>query len=319
MPETTGLIADFGHDGCHVVPGPLYHNAPFASSMQGLFYGNHIVVLPKFDPEATLKAAQDYRATFLLQVPTMMLRIWRLPEAVRLGYDLSSLKVVQHLAAPCPPWLKQAWIDWLGPERIYELYAGVEAQAVCEIRGDEWLTHRGSVGKVRIGQLKIVGPSGEELPPGEVGEIYMRGSDAGSASYRYVGASARTLPDHWESIGDIGWKDADGYVYLTDRRDDMFLVGGSNIYPAEVENALQEHEAVVSCAVIGLPDEELGNRVHAIIQTSRPVSEAELAAFLKERLLIYKLPRSWEFVDAPVRDDAGKVRRGALRADRTSG
>ena len=311
-----GLMVDFGDDGCHVVPGPLYHNAPFASSAQGLFRGNHIVVLPKFDAEATLAAVERYRATFLLLVPTMMLRIWRLPTETRLRYDLSSLKVVQHLAAPCPAWLKEAWIEWLGGERIYELYAGVEAQAVCEIRGDEWLAHRGSVGRVLVGEIRVIGDDGEPTEPGTLGELYMRNSAAGNSSYTYRGAQARQLPGNWESIGDIGWMDAEGYVYLTDRRNDMVLVGGSNVYPAEVENAIQEHDSVLSCAVVGLPDEDLGNRLHAIVQTRELVTAQEMADFLASRLVRYKQPRSYEFVDWPVRDDAGKVRRTALQQER---
>jgi bile acid-coenzyme A ligase len=313
-----GLLVDFGDDGCHVVPGPLYHNAPFASSMQGLFRGNHIVVLPKFDAERTLQAVARHRATFLLLVPTMMLRIWRLPPDVRQRHDLSSLRAVQHLAAPCPAWLKEAWIDWLGAERIFELYAGVEAQAVCEIRGDDWLAHRGSVGRVLMGELRVVDADGTDVAPGQVGEIYMRNSAAGNASYTYVGAEARRLAGNWESIGDIGWMDEDGYVYLTDRRSDMVLVGGSNVYPAEVENAIQEHDAVLSCAVIGLPDEDMGNRLHAIVQTARPIAAADFDGFLSDRLVRYKQPRSYEFVDWPVRDDAGKVRRAALTQERAA-
>jgi bile acid-coenzyme A ligase len=275
-------------------------------------------LLAKFDAERTLQAVARHRATFLLLVPTMMLRIWRLSPDVRQRHDLSSLRAVQHLAAPCPAWLKEAWIDWLGPERIFELYAGVEAQAVCEIRGDDWLAHRGSVGRVLMGELRVVDADGTDVAPGQVGEIYMRNSAAGNASYTYVGAEARRLAGNWESIGDIGWMDEDGYVYLTDRRSDMVLVGGSNVYPAEVENAIQEHDAVLSCAVIGLPDEDMGNRLHAIVQTARPIAAADLDGFLSDRLVRYKQPRSYEFVDWPVRDDAGKVRRAALTQERAA-
>jgi bile acid-coenzyme A ligase len=305
-----------GRDGCHVVPGPLYHNAPFTSSMQGLLNGNHIVVLPKFDAEATLRAIHDHGATFVLLVPTMMLRIWRLPEDVKARYDLSSLQVVWHMAAPCPAWLKEAWVDWIGGERIWELYAGTEAQAISIIRGDEWMSHKGSVGRVAVGEMKVVSADGEDLPPGEVGEIYLRTSAAGSPTYRYVGADARTIGDHWESLGDLGYFDTDGYLFLTDRLADMILTGGANVYPAEVESALMEHPHVQTCAVIGLPDEDLGNRVHAVVQTDGEVSEDELRAFLADRLVRYKIPRTFELVDWLVRDDAGKVRRSALRAER---
>jgi bile acid-coenzyme A ligase len=286
--------------------------------MTGLLYGNHVVVLPRFDAEATLAAIDRYRATFVLLVPTMMLRIWRLPEEVKARYDLSSLEVVWHMAAPCPMWLKQAWIEWLGPERIFELYAGTEAQAVTIIRGDEWLAHPGSVGRVVAGEMKVVDANGQDLPAGEVGEVVMRTSASGSPTYRYIGAEPRVVDGTWESLGDLGYFDEDGYLYLTDRLADMILTGGANVYPAEVESALMEHPSVQTCAVIGLPDDDLGNRVHAVVQTDGQVTAEELQAFLAERLVRYKIPRSFELVDWLVRDDAGKVRRSALREERLS-
>jgi bile acid-coenzyme A ligase len=248
-------------------------------------------------------------------VPTMMQRIWRLPTEVRERYDVSSLRAVWHLAAPCPAWLKEAWIEWLGPDTIIELYAGTEAQATTIITGREWLAHRGSVGKPWAGEMKIVGPDGEDLPPGEVGEIFMRPADREKRTYRYVGADARTLGDGWESLGDMGSMDADGYLYLSDRKTDMILVGGSNVYPAEIEAALEEHPAVQSAVVVGLPDEDLGSRPHALVHVVPPGSatDDDLRAHLAERLVRYKIPRSFEYVDEPLRDDAGKVRRSALR------
>jgi bile acid-coenzyme A ligase len=305
-------------DGCTVVPGPLYHNGPFLWAAMSLLAGSHVVLFGRFDAAATLRRIARHRADMVYLVPTMMLRIWRLPEEERLAYDLSSLKVVWHLAAPCPAWLKHAWIDWLGPERIWELYAGTEAQASTFIRGDEWLAHRGSVGRPAFGEVRIVGPGGEALAPGEVGEIYLRSGESSPPTYRYVGATARTLADGWESLGDMGWIDEDGYVYITDRRDDMVLVGGANVYPAEIEAALEEHPRVRSCAVIGLPDEDAGSRLHAIVQAEGDLTPDELRVHLSERLVSYKLPRTFEFVTDPVRDDAGKVRRSALRDARTS-
>lgn len=307
-------------DGTHLMPGPLYHNGPFVWSTTALLAGNHVVLGGRFDAERTLQLIDRHRPDSMYVVPTMMARIWKLPPDVRARYDVSSLQVVWHLSAPCPPWLKQAWIDWLGAEKIWELYAGTEAQAATIINGVEWLAHRGSVGRpLPPGEMKAFGPLGEELPPGEVGEIYMRSSTDGSVkTYEYVGAQARTLPGGWESLGDMGWVDEDGYVYLTDRQTDMILVGGSNVYPAEVEAALDEHPRVRSCAVIGLPDDDLGNRPHAIVQTDdgTPIPEDELRAHLAERLVHYKIPRTFEFVTHPLRDDAGKLRRGALRAER---
>jgi len=246
----------------------------------------------------------------------MMHRITRLPGRERSGYDVSSLRVVFHMAAPCPPWLKQAWIDWLGGDAILELYGGTEAQAITVITGSEWLEHRGSVGRPVMGEMRVLGADGRELGPGEVGEIWMRRGPDAAPSYRYVGATPKSRADGWESLGDMGWTDADGYVYLTDRDTDMILVGGSNVYPAEVEAALEEHPKVASSCVIGLPDEEYGHRVHAIVQATGSITAGELEAFLRDRLVRYKLPRSYEFVTDPLRADDGKVRRSALRAAR---
>jgi bile acid-coenzyme A ligase len=303
-------------DDVMIMPGPLYHNGPFTSSIAGLAQGAHVVVLPRFDPEETLKAVARHRGTWMYLVPTMMSRIWRLPEAVRASYDVSSLTTVWHLAAPCPPWLKEEWMRWLGPEVIMELYGGTEGQAVTIITGAEWLEHRGSVGKVAFGEMKAVDGEGQDLAPGEVGEIYMRRPAGAPPSYFYRGATARTLPDGWESLGDIGWFDEGGYLYLADRRTDMILVGGSNVYPAEIEAALDEHPLVQSSAVIGLPDEEMGNLIHAIVQPRPGLTEESLRDHLSALLVTYKQPRSYEFVEDNIRDDAGKVRRTQLRDER---
>ncbi|WP_297694740.1 AMP-binding protein [Phenylobacterium sp.] len=300
-------------DSIVVLPAPMYHNAPFGMMMSATQLGAHVAVMPRFDPEATLAEVARRKATWLYLVPTMMNRIWHLPPEVRAGYDLSSLETLWHMAAPCPAWLKEAWIHWVGPETVMELYAGTEAQAVTIINGAEWLDHPGSVGRVTFGEMKIFDEAGDEVPAGQTGEIYMRRAPGTPPSYKYVGATPKTLPGGWESLGDLGWFDADGYLYLADRRTDMILVGGSNVYPAEIEAALEAHPAVQSCAVIGLPDEDLGARIHAIVNAKGEVDDASLKAHLAERLVTYKQPRSYEFVDEPVRDDAGKVRRTALR------
>ena len=308
------LMMDPG--GCLVMPGPLYHNGPAVWSCQALLHGLHVALLSRFDAAQTLAAIEKHRGTVLYMVPTMMKRILRLPDDERLSYNLSSLRVVWHLAEPCPEWLKQAWIDWLGAERIFELYAGTEAQTATIISGPEWLAHRGSVGKVVAGTVMIADEDGNEVPIGEMGEVWMR-SLRDTPTYRYLGASARTREGGWESLGDMGRLDSDGYLYLGDRAADMILSGGANIYPAEIESAIQEHPSVKSCAVIGLPDEDKGNVVHAIIEAdSDVVSDQDLKAFLGERLVTYKIPRTFEFVDFALRDDAGKVRRSALRAER---
>ena len=304
-----------GPDDVALMPGPLYHNGPFSSAILALTAGAELVLLPKFDAEAVLAAVARHRATWLYLVPTMMSRIWRLAPEIRTRHAVDSLKTVWHLAAPCPAWLKQEWIDWLGGDAIWELYAGTEAQASTVITGTEWLERRGSVGRVAAGQMMILDDDGNELPPGETGEIYMRPSDGMPATYRYVGAEARRIGE-WESLGDIGGFDEEGDLYLADRRTDMILVGGSNVYPAEIEAALDEHPLVQSSAVIGLPDEDLGNRVHALVQARPGLELEELQAHLAERLVIYKRPRTIELVTEPLRDDAGKVRRSQLRAER---
>ncbi len=322
LDDDVGPTLAVRRDGVMVMPGPLYHNGPLIWSCQALLHGNHVVVLPRFDAEATLAAIAEHRGDVVYLVPTMMKRIWRLPIEVRESYDLSSLQRVWHLAEPCPPWLKDAWIGWLGADRIVELYGGTEAQTATIITGQDWLEHRGSVGRPVEGTVKICDPEGAEVGPGTEGEVWMR-SATGRATYRYVGAEARTMDGGWESLGDHGWLDADGFLFLGDRTTDMILTGGTNVYPAEVEGVIQEHPRVRSCAVIGLPDEDLGNRVHALIEPE-PEPEpgdaafdvADLLAFVGARLVRYKVPRTVELVDEPLRDDAGKVRRGVLRAAR---
>ena len=227
---------------------------------------------------------------------------------------VSSLQTAFHLAAPCPPHVKRAFIEWLGPEVVRELYAGTEAQAVTMISGTEWLAHPGSVGRVVVGEMRICDEDGKEVSAGTVGEVWMR-PPQGRQTYRYVGAEARER-DGWESLGDMGWFDEDGYLYLADRQSDMILVGGANVYPAEVEAVLDEHPAVLSSCVIGLPDDDFGNVVHAIVETGSAVSDDELAEHVAARLVSYKRPRTFERADEPLRDDAGKVRRSALRQAR---
>ena len=302
--------------GCMVVPAPLYHNGPIVWSCAAWLGGSHVVVLPRFDAEATLASIDRYRADTVYLVPTMMKRIWRLPDGVRDSYDLSSLRSVWHLAEPCPEWLKQVWIDWLGPDRIFEVYAGTESQTGTVITGTEWLAHRGSVGRPPRGTVIICDLEGNELPPGQEGEVWMR-SPRDTPTYRYIGATARTRDGGWESLGDMGRFDEDGYLYLGDRLQDMILTGGANVYPAEVEAALQEHPAVSSVAVIGLPDEDRGNIVHAIVEADPDaVSREELLAFAAQRVARYKVPRSIEYTDEPLRNEAGKLRRSALQAER---
>lgn len=300
-------------DGVALIPGPLYHNGPFHGAARGLLAGCHVIIMERFDAEACLELIERHRVDFVMVVPTMMHRIWQLPAEVRERYDLSSLTVVYSIGAPCADWLKRAWIDWLGGERIWELYAGTERQAMTEIDGDDWLAHPGSVGRVMYGEIRIVDEQGNELPPGEIGLIQLRSPAQDRPTYRYIGAESAEAPDGWDTLGDLGSMDSDGYLTLADRRTDLILRGGANVYPAEVEAALDSHPAVATSAVIGLPHEDLGQTIHAIVQLRSPVSEDELKNHVAERLARYKLPATFEFVDEPLRDEAGKVRRSALR------
>jgi bile acid-coenzyme A ligase len=300
-----------------LVPGPLYHNGPFSFSMHGLMRGNHIIVMTRFDAEETLSLLSQHHVDWVMLVPTMMHRIWNLPEDVRNKYDLSALRIMLHLAAPCPAWLKEKWIEWIGPLRVHELYGGTEAQGATWINGEEWLAHRGSVGRpLEHCEMKIVGDNGETLPARETGEVYMRPLSGPGTTYHYIGATSKQIDGGWESIGDIGWMDEDGYLYLADRHTDMILAGGANIYPAEVEAAIDAFPGVRSSAVIGLPDDDMGNLIHAIVDAPGGFDEAALKAHLGELLVRYKIPKTFEVAHEPLRDDAGKLRRSALRAER---
>lgn len=293
-----------------LVPAPLHHNAPFLSASCTLLQGGHVLLMRRVDPVRALELVREHRVTWTYAVPTIMSRIAKLPAEVIDTADVSSIRTLFHMAAPCPEWLKEWWIDRLGGDAVWELYAGTEAQAVTLISGTEWLTHRGSVGRCVMGEIVVLDEDGNQLPAGEVGEIFLR--SGGEPTYRYIGGTAR-VRDGWESLGDMGHLDADGYLYLSDRKTDMVLVGGVNVYPAEIEAALDAHPAVVTSCVIGLPDDDTGNRLHAVVQLSFPLSDEELAAFLSERLAPFKRPRTFERVDTPLRDEAGKVRRSAVR------
>lgn len=299
-------------------PGPLYHNGPFMLMHAGLFVGGTVIDMVKFDALRALELIDAHRVSWVNLVPTMMQRIWRLGPEVRSRFSLASLERVFHMAAPCPAWLKEEWIAWLGGDRLYEVYAGTERQGSTMISGVEWLSHRGSVGKPQPGtRIRVLDEAQQDCSPREVGEIFLLPDGGVNSTYRYIGADARRCGD-WESLGDLGWFDEDGYLYLSDRRADLIISGGANIYPAEVEAALDAHPLVGSSVVIGLPDEEWGERVHAIIQpvAGANLDVAELLIFLGDRLTRYKLPKTIEFTTEPLRDDAGKVRRVSLRAAR---
>ncbi len=296
---------------------PLNHNTGFTTAAAGLILGHHLVVMPRFDPHDFLALIDEHRVTFLATVPTVMQRLLPVYRADPDAYDLSSIRRFWHLASPCPPVIKQAWIDILGPEVVWELYGGTELQALTFVSGTQWLQHPGTVGVVVAGEMKVLDDDGNECPPGVVGEVYMRPAPGSAPTYRYIGTTAKSR-DGWDSLGDLGWYEDDGcqrFFYLSDRRVDMFTVGGRNVYPAEIESALAEHPDVLSCLAVGVPDDDLGQVPYALVQAATELSESALRTFLSERLAGYKVPRTVEFVDRPLRDDAGKARRSAVRDD----
>ncbi|GAA4771880.1 AMP-binding protein [Actinomycetospora chlora] len=296
--------------GTFLCTAPLFHNAPYLFSLLGLLLGNHVVLMGRFDAARAVALAQGHAATWIYAVPTMMGRMVRLPRLP----DLPALRTLFHIGAPCPPAVKRAVIDWLGPDRVLEGYAGTEAQARTSITGREWLAHPGSVGRVTGGEIQVRTLDGSrECAVDEVGELWLR-PEPGRTTYRYLGAEPRSRPGGWESLGDMGRFDAEGYLYLADRAADMIVVGGQNVYPAEIEAAVLEHPAVVSAVVVPAPDDDLGSVPHAVVQTDRPVTDAELDAHVAARLSPAKRPRMWRRSEEPLRDDAGKVRRSVFRS-----
>jgi bile acid-coenzyme A ligase len=297
-----------------LLPVPLSHNTGFTTATMALLMRHHLVLMSRFEPQEFLRLITEHRPHLVTTVPTIMQRTLPVYHADPGSYDLSSIRRFWHLGAPCPPAIKQAWIDLLGPEKIWELYGGTELQALTFISGDQWLTHRGSVGVVVAGEMKVLDDDGNPCPPGVVGEVYMRPSPGSAPTYRYIGATAKSR-DGWDSLGDLGYFDEDGFLYLSDRRVDMFTVGGRNVYPAEIENALSAHPDVLSCLVVGVPNEDLGQVPYALVQAGSALDEQTVQAFLRDRIAGYKVPATVEFVDTPLRDDAGKARRSAVRAD----
>ncbi|MFK7898722.1 MAG: AMP-binding protein [Myxococcota bacterium] len=305
-----------------LIPGPLYHSGPLINCISVLFGGGKVVAMTRFDSAEALGLVQEHQLHLAIFVPTMLLRIWKLPEAERNAFDISSLRRVVSSSASLPDWLQREWINWIGPERVWEAYGGSERIGGTLISGTEWLKKPGSVGAMTEGRkLKILGPEGEELPPNEIGDVYCMPPGGPGSTYHYLGAEPKRTSDGWETLGDMGYLDEDGFLFLADRRTDLIICGGANIYPAEVEGAIESYPEVMSCAVIGLPDEDLGAAVHAIVQRENgpgAVDEEGLRAFLEDRLVRYKIPRTFEFVTDPLKDDSGKVRRRALREARVT-
>lgn len=298
-------------DSVYLSPAPLYHTAPSVWSMTVQAAGYTTVVMEKFDPESALDAIQRYGVTHGQFVPAMFTRMLKLPESVRNSYDVSSLKRVIHAAAPCPVEIKKQMIEWWGPI-IDEYYASSEAHGSTLISAEDWLAHPGSVGKPMTGNLHILDEDGNELPPGEPGEIYFEGGN----TFEYLNDPEKTAKSRdergWATVGDIGYVDEDGYLYLTDRRHHMIISGGVNIYPQEAENMLITHPKVLDAAVFGVPDDEMGQRVKGVVQTVDPADVTEefadeLLAWLRDRLAHYKCPRSISFEMQLPRTDTGKL------------
>ena len=301
--------------GVELVAGPLYHNGPFAWSFIQLMAGGTIVLAGRFDPARYLATIERERVTWSFVVPTMLHRIDSLRPAERDNYDLSSLEVVLVSAAPCPSWLKRRAVEFFGPDRLWEFYGASEVPGTM-IRGDDWLEHPESVGRALPGvQIFIRDEDGHAVADGEVGEIWIQ--PPGGPTFRYEGAEER-INGRAVSVGDLGWLDGDGYLHISDRRTDLIITGGANVYPAEVEGAILEHPDVLDVAVIGLSDPDWGQAVHAIVAIGPDagVAEGALAAFCRTRLAAYKLPKSFEIVDELPRDPSGKLRRSALRDER---
>ncbi|WP_156670066.1 AMP-binding protein, partial [Mycobacterium sp. E3305] len=304
----------------YLSPAPVYHAAPlrWCGMVQAL--GGTVVLAKKFDAESTLRYIEHYRISVAQLVPTMFVRLLKLDESIRGRYDLSSLRMLMHSAAPCPIDVKRAMIEWLGPI-VYEFYGSTEAHGLTFIDSEQWLTHPGSVGRSVLGVLHICGDDGTELPVGAVGTVYF---ERDHLPFEYHDDPDKTAaarhPEHpfWTTVGDLGYLDPDGFLYLTDRKSFMIISGGVNIYPQEVENALALHPAVLDVAVIGVPHPEMGEEVKALVQLAPGVSGTDALAqdlidYVRDRIAHYKAPRSVDFVDDLPRTPTGKLAKTRLR------
>ncbi|WP_334141763.1 AMP-binding protein [Rhabdothermincola sp.] len=301
----------------YLSPAPLYHAAPLRFTMAVHQIGGTAVIMEHFDPEEALALIERYRVTHSQWVPTMFVRMLKLPEEVRNRYDVSSMRVAIHAAAPCPIPVKRQMIEWWGPV-IHEYYAATEGNGFVYCNSEDWLAHPGTVGRPLLGEVHIVGEDGEEVPVGEEGTIYF----SGGSDFEYHNDPEKTAQSRndrgWTTLGDVGRVDEDGFLYLTDRKSYMIITGGVNVYPQETENLLVTHPKVFDCAVIGVPNEDFGEEVKAVVQLADgvepgPEVERELIAFCREHLADVKCPRSVDFVDDLPRHPTGKLYKRLLR------
>jgi long-chain acyl-CoA synthetase len=312
-------VFGFSQDTVYLCPAPLYHAAPLGWSMGTIRLGGTVVLMERFDPAGCLQAIERHQVTAAQFVPTHFVRLLKLPQPQRAGFNLASLQTIVHAAAPCPVEVKRQMIDWLGPV-VWEYYAGSEGNGMTMTASADWLARPGTVGRAVVGTVHIMDTDGTELPAGKDGIIYFDG-----AAFEYHNDPVKTAAARndrgWSTLGDIGHLDADGYLYLSDRRTDLIISGGVNIYPAEIEEALIMHPAVADVAVIGVPDAEMGQSVLAIVQlaengTGSGQLAASLLAHCRTRLAAYKCPRSVEFAAQLPRTPTGKLLRRRLRDER---
>ena len=306
-----------GPDSVYLSPAPLYHAAPLRFNMSVLRFGGTSIVMERFDAERALALIERHRVTHSQWVPTMFVRLLKLPPETRRRYDHASLKVAIHAAAPCPVQVKQEMIRWWGPV-LYEYYAGTESNGYVACDSHEWLAHPGTVGRALVGEVRILDDAGRVLPAGETGTIYF----ANGPAFEYHNDAAKTAASRsregWSTLGDVGHVDAEGYLYLTDRRHYVIISGGVNIYPQEVENLLVTHPRVADVAVIGVPNDEYGEEVKAVVQPmdmqdAGPALAAELIGFCRAHLSHLKCPRSVDFDAALPRHPTGKLYKRLLR------
>ncbi|MEJ6515658.1 MAG: AMP-binding protein [Pseudomonadales bacterium] len=316
-PKLFAMLYGSTEDSIYLSPAPLYHAAPLAFTLGFIMMGTTCVIMPHFGPEEALGAIEKYKITHSQWVPTMFIRMLKLDEDVRNKFDVSGLQCAIHAAAPCPVIVKEQMIDWWGPV-IYEYYAGTEGNGFVAINSEEWLAHKGSVGRSITAELHIVGDDGEDLPAGEIGNIYFEGG----GEFEYYNDKDKTAESRhakgWSTLGDVGYVDEQGYLYLTDRKSYMIISGGVNIYPQEAENLLVTHPKVMDVAVFGVPNEDFGEEVKAVVQPKHmddigPELEAELIEFCRDHLSHIKCPRSIDFEEELPRHPTGKLYKRLLK------